>query len=103
MSTGLAKELTADEAIARLAVWQEHRDPCESGHVEHTAEDHLGRRLVHSVSPKGFGADWDEAEAHAFIAKAIRIVDLERGSHRIAVFSDDGAGPRWIRFDAVPF
>ena len=89
-----AVELTASEAIPRLAVWQETRDPCDHCHVEHTAADHFGRRLVHSVSPKGFGADWDEAGAVEFITKAIRIVDLGRGSHRLAVFSDDGHGAR---------
>jgi hypothetical protein len=94
-----AVELTAEEALPRLVVWQETRNPCKHGHVEHTADDHLGRRLVHSVSPKGFGADWDEDAAHAFIRKAIRIVDLGRGSHRLAVFSDDGDGPRWMKFD----
>jgi hypothetical protein len=100
VSTETTVELTAEEALPRLAVWQEPRDPCERGHVEHTASDHLGRRLVHSVSPKGFGADWDEADARAFIEKALRIVDLGQGSHRIAVFSDDGGGPRWMKFDA---
>jgi hypothetical protein len=102
VTTEATIELTPAEALPRLAVWQEERDPCERGHVEHTADDHLGRRLVHSVSPKGFGADWDEAEAHAFIEKAVRIVDLQRGSHSLAVFSDDGGGPRWMRFDVVP-
>lgn len=97
-----AIELTAAEAAKRLAVWHETRDPCENGHVEHTAADHLGRRLVHSVSPKGFGADWDEADVHAFLAKAIRIVDLERDGHGLAVFSDDGRGPRWMKFETVP-
>lgn len=96
-------ELTAAEALPRLAVFQEEHDPCENGHVEHTAADHLGRRLVHSISPKGFGADWDEEGARAFIEKAVRIVDLERGSHSLAVFSDDGDGiKRWMRFDTLP-
>jgi hypothetical protein len=102
MTTETAVELTPAEALPRLAVFQETRDPCEAGHVEHTADDHLGRRLVHSISPKGFGADWDEDPARAFIAKAVRIVDLGRGSHRLAVFSDDGDGvKRWIKFDTA--
>ena len=97
-----AVELTADEAIERLIVWQETYDPCEGGHVEHTSDDHLGRSLVHSRSPKGFGADWDEEAVRLFIKKAIRIVDLGRRDHPIAVFSDDGDGPRWMKFDARP-
>src|SRR5258706_6309329 len=100
MAPETAVELSAAEALPRLAVFKETRDPCEKGHVEHTIDDHLGRRLVHSVSPRGFGADWDEAGARAFIEKATRIVDLGRGSHRLAVFSDDGDGTkRWIKFD----
>jgi hypothetical protein len=91
-------ELTAEEAIARLRPFQEHRDPCEKGHVEHTADDHLGRRLIHSVSPKGFGADWGEDAVVDFIRRAARIVDLQRSSHTLAVFSDG----RWIRFEAAP-
>lgn len=102
MTTENAVELTADEAMGRLIVWQESHDPCENGHVEHTAEDHLGWRVVHSRSPHGFGADWDEDNARAFIAKAIRIVDLGTRDHPIAVFSDDGGGPRWMKFDARP-
>jgi hypothetical protein len=103
MTAETAKELTAAEALTRLAVFQTHRDPCEDGHVEHTAEDHLGERIVHSISPHGFGADWNEDGARAFIEKAVRIVDLERGSHSLAVFSDDGDGVnRWMRFDTLP-
>ncbi len=97
-----AIELTADEACERLIVWQESRDPCERGHVEHIAEDHLGRRLVHSRSPRGFGADWDADSAIAFIRHAVRIVDLGTKDHPIAVFSDEGDGLRWMKFDARP-
>lgn len=58
--------------IAKLNVWQEHRDPCESGHVEHTAEDHVGSKVVKAWAG-AFGADWGLDEAVAFIRSAVEI------------------------------
>ena len=90
-------ELSVDQALARLRPFQEHVDPCEHGHVDHDATGHLGRRLIHSVSPKGFGADWDEEDVVAFIRTSTRIVDVG-GSHPLAVFSEG----RWIKFAGAP-
>lgn len=94
MTTETRTELTKEQALARLVPFQEHVNPCDHGHVEHTADDHLGRRLIHSVSPHGYGADWDAEAVVAFIEAAARIVDVG-GSHPLAVFSDG----RWMKFE----
>ena len=96
MTTDTRPELTVEEALARLRPFQEHIDPCSDGHVEHDASGHLGRRLIHSYSPSGFGADWDEESVVAFIKASKRIVDLG-GSHPLAVFSEG----RWIKFEGA--
>lgn len=93
MTAETRTELTKEQALARLEPFQEEVDPCGHGHVEHTAADHLGRRLIHSVSPHGFGADWDAEGVIEFIEAAERIVDVG-GSHPLAVFSDG----RWMKF-----
>ena len=85
-------------AIARLNVWQEHVDPCEHGHVDHTEADHLGRRLVHAMAG-GFGADWDYDEAVAYIQAADAIAPAARlhvaTGHALAARSPEG---RWVAF-----
>lgn len=97
MTTETRRELTKDEALARLDPFQEHIDPCANGHVDHDESGHLGRRLIHSFSPRGLGADWDADAVVAFIEASTRIVDVG-GSHPLAVFSDG----RWIKFEAKP-
>lgn len=89
-------DLTKEQALARLRPFQEHVNPCENGHVPHDESAHLGRRIVHSVTPNGFGADWDEDDVRAFIEASERIVEVG-GRHPLAVFS----GGRWRKFEAA--
>lgn len=96
MTTDTRPELTIEQALARLRPFQPPVDPCERGHVEHTEADHLGRSIIHSVSPKGFGADWDAEGVVEFIKASQRIVDVG-GSHPLAVFSDG----RWMKFEGA--
>ena len=96
MTTETRPELTKEQALARLRPFQEHVNPCKHGHVDHDESGHLGRRLIHSYSPKGFGADWDEDAVVAFIQSSRRIVDVG-GSHPLAVFSEG----RWIKFEGA--
>lgn len=79
--------------IDHLDVFQETRNPCKNGHVEHTAEDHLGRRTVHTMSlgsGLALGADWDVDEAIAFIRRATKIkrARISMG-HPFVVMADD--------------
>lgn len=67
--------------IDALDSWRETRDPCEGGHREHTAEDHFGRTLVHTYSPKLMGADWDLDGAVEYIRKADLIGDALTMGH----------------------
>ena len=62
--------------ITHLDAFQETNDPCKNGHVEHSADDHLGRKTVHSMSGGGglaLGADWDYESAAEFIRKSVRM------------------------------
>jgi len=88
-----------ERLIAALEVWQETIDPCEQGHVEHGAEAHIGRRLVHTMAG-GMGADWDYEEAVTFIRAADAVVKSPVLS-MAAVTGHGGAARvdgRWIAF-----
>lgn len=94
-----------EDAIARLEVFQTHVDPCEHGHVDHGPDDHLGRKIVHSLSPKGFGADWDADGAEEFIRGAKRIIETTgmaaATGHHIAAYGQIKLGEwRWMAFAA---
>lgn len=88
------------EAIQMLEVSREDVDPCANGHVQHGPDDHYGRSLVHSISPRGFGADWDYDEVVKFIQHAPMIRRTRSGTmahvtgHGLAVFGDG----RWMAF-----
>lgn len=84
--------------IGALEVFQETVNPCEDGHVEHTAHDHFGRRIVHSMAGM-MGADWDYDAVIDFIEKADDIRFASNPMHRAtghagAVHSED----RWVSF-----
>lgn len=89
--------------LTSLAGWREPIDPCSHGHVDHTAEAHQGRLLVHSISAHGFGADWDMADAVDFIKTATDIsgyIDALRAQTRhINVRGADG---RVMAFECAP-
>lgn len=88
--------------VSKLAVWQETKDPCDHGHVEHTAADHLGRRLVHSVS-HGFGADWDYDAVLEFIRTATAIgAAIEGERKRSGHIGVKGADGSVMGFECVP-
>jgi hypothetical protein len=86
-----------EKAISWLADFWESVDPCEHGHVEHDAEAHRGRHLIHSMSGP-FGADWDYGEAVGFIraAEAVAVSSPGRGmGHRVRALGDG----RYIAFE----
>lgn len=78
-----------ERLIAALEVWQEHHDPCENGHVEHTAQDHDGRRLVHTFAGP-FGADWDADRAIAYIRDAVAVYPGQMALGHVPVKGADG-------------
>lgn len=77
--------------LAQLADWHDTVDPCANGHVDHNAAAHDS---VHSISPHGFGADWDMADAVDFIKNATEIGGAIEGirlrSQHINVLGADG-------------
>ena len=85
--------MTPDELkerlIAALDDWTETRDPCEHGHVEHTAADHVGRRIVHTMAGP-FGADWDYDDAVAYIRSAIAMKPGAMLMGHVPVMGPDG-------------
>lgn len=84
--------MSPEELVAMLDDFTESVDPCAHGHVEHGENDHIGRRLVHTMS-NFLGADWDYNDAVEFIRSADRIGSRELMGHRGAL--KDG---RWIGF-----
>jgi hypothetical protein len=92
-----------ERMVASLNDWTESVDPCEHGHVEHGPEAHVGRHLVHSFSPHGFGADWDHADAVAFITGATDIdQSIETARPRIGHVAVKGADGRVMFFEVRP-
>lgn len=97
-------EFRKELMLAALNDWTETVDPWEHGHVEHGAEGHIGRHLVHTISKHGFGADWDYEAAVAYIRAAkevgAAIEPIEgrprlRSGHIYVLGADD----RFIAFD----
>ncbi len=88
-------EISKPDAIAavRAASWmQERAELATCGH--RGCEDHPGGvQRIHTLSPKGLGADWDLTEAVAFIESSDRCGWVVAGfsmSHDLLVVGPDG-------------
>jgi hypothetical protein len=90
-------EDSKERLIAALEDFTETLDPCQDGHVEHGPEDHIGRRIVHTMAG-AFGADWDYDEAVEFIRGADKVI---RANGMAAALGHGGAAynnGRWVAF-----
>lgn len=88
-----------ERLVAALDVFQETVDPCADGHVEHGADAHLGRRLVHTYVGGLIGADWDYDAAVEYI-RASQVVAPAPPIHQAlghggSARASDG---RWVSF-----
>jgi hypothetical protein len=100
--------LTADEAISRLDIWTENCEACQNelsdnGYVENSHVNHgPRRRIVHSMTGGGLGADWDADAAIEFIRAADVIVETSGPMlgihHGVAARGIIGDGPKWRAF-----
>lgn len=97
--------MTNEEAVARLEVWGNQCDLCQreveqTGRASgHDASGHPDpRQTVHSMAGS-FGADWDAAEAIAFVRAATEVRETggftKATGHGIAAQGPDG---RWVAF-----
>lgn len=94
-------EISKADAMAavRSASWTQYRaELATCGH--RGCEDHPGGvQRIHSLSPRGFGADWDLTEAVEFIEASAQcgwLLSLLPG-HDLVVVGADG---RRMRFEA---
>ena len=88
--------------ISKLADWQETKDPCEQGHVDHGPSDHYGRKIVHSRSAHGFGADWDYDAVVEYIQTATEVGSVIENLPRRGHVPVRGADGRIMAFECEP-
>jgi hypothetical protein len=108
----VTSELTVDEAVVRLAVFERQCELCakeldESGvvMVGHYAANHPApRRIVHSQLGN-LGADWDFDAVVAFLERAEKIIRVPEGhwlarDHAVAALGryDATSQPKWYAF-----
>lgn len=90
-------EESKQRLIAALEDFTTSVDPCEHGHVEHTAADHIGEHIVHTMAGS-FGADWSYDKAVEFINGADKVI---RTTGIVAALGHKGAARnngRWVAF-----
>ena len=81
--------------VKALALASATEEGVDCAHCDGTGTMPGGRRLVHSLSPSGFGADWDVESLHAAIDVAKYVQWVPNATSHALVVDVDGKAYRF--------